>query len=54
MINLFDTWRQQRRLATTRRHLHGLSDHILDDIGIARRDIASVSRHGLPGRRSAR
>lgn len=52
MINLFDTWRRQRRIATTRRHLHGLSDHILSDIGIARSDISSVIAQGRPRRHS--
>lgn len=47
MNNLFDTWRQRRRIATTRQHLYGLSDHILDDIGLTRADIASVGLKGL-------
>jgi uncharacterized protein YjiS (DUF1127 family) len=46
MINLLDTWRQQRRIANTRRHLNGLSDHILADIGLTRSDIASVGQQG--------
>ena len=41
MTNIFDTWRQQRRIARTRRHLQGLSDHLLADIGLTRTDIAS-------------
>lgn len=51
MINLLDTWRQQRRIAKTQRQLSGLSDHILADIGLTRADIASVGPDGLPRRR---
>lgn len=52
MINLLDTWRQQRRIANTRRHLNGLSNHILADIGLTRADIASGDLQGLArGRR---
>jgi hypothetical protein len=36
----YDAWRQQR-------HLIGLSDHLLRDIGISRADLA----HGVPTRR---
>lgn len=47
MINLLDTWRQKRRIANTRRHLSGLSNHILADIGLTRADIASGDLQGL-------
>lgn len=44
MITFFDAWRLQRRINGTQRQLHGLSDHILADIGITRGDIAMVGR----------
>lgn len=47
MINLLDTWRQQRRIADTRRQLNDLSDHILADIGLTRGNIATASRNGV-------
>jgi uncharacterized protein YjiS (DUF1127 family) len=46
VINLLETWRQQRRIAITHRHLNGLSDHILADIGLTRANIASVGLDG--------
>ncbi len=44
MITFFDAWRRQRRIQNTQRQLHGLSDHILADIGICRGDIGMAGR----------
>ncbi|HEV7346222.1 MAG TPA: DUF1127 domain-containing protein [Devosia sp.] len=52
MNNLFDVWREQRLIRKTQRQLHGLSDQILNDIGLTRDDIAQIGRNGLPRRRS--
>ncbi|WEK06561.1 MAG: DUF1127 domain-containing protein [Candidatus Devosia phytovorans] len=41
MTNILDTWREKRRIAHARRQLHGLSDHILHDIGLTRASINS-------------
>ena len=51
MNTILDSWRQRRRIIGTRRHLNGLSDHILADIGLSRADIASVDLQGMPRRR---
>ena len=53
MIDIFDTWRKHRRISQTKRQVHGLSDSILNDIGLSRADIALVGRHDLPQRRKA-
>ena len=39
MLDLFDTWRQRRRLRKTQLQLTELSDHLLADIGVTRADI---------------
>ena len=36
-----------RRLAAERRHLAGLSDYHLRDLGLSRRDVEDVSSRGL-------
>ena len=41
MLNVFDTWRRNRRAHQTRVQLAGLSDHLLADIGLTRGDIYS-------------
>ena len=46
MINVFDTWRSKRLIRKTQQQLHGLSDHILADIGLRRGDIPLVGRNG--------
>lgn len=53
MIDIFESWRRQRRIGHTQRQLRGLSDHILDDIGLSRTDIALVGRQDLPRRGKA-
>ncbi|GHA21478.1 hypothetical protein GCM10007989_16020 [Devosia pacifica] len=50
MINPFDTWREKRHIRMTQQQLYGLSDRLLDDIGLTRDEIARVGRNGLPRR----
>jgi len=54
MPNLFDTWRNQRRIRRTQRELYALSDHILSDIGLTRDDIPMMGADGMPHHRHNR
>jgi uncharacterized protein YjiS (DUF1127 family) len=45
MLDLFDTWRQRRRLRKTQLQLTELSDHLLADIGVTRADIIDLDSY---------
>lgn len=48
MFNSVQSWRMRRRIGSTQRQLHALSDHILADIGLTRGDISLVGRSRMP------
>lgn len=47
MINVLNTFRENRKIRRTHQELYGLSDQILADIGLSRSEIHMVGRNGL-------
>jgi uncharacterized protein YjiS (DUF1127 family) len=48
MRKIFDAFRRAKLVRETRRELHGLSDHMLRDIGLRRDQIALIGQENGP------